>query len=154
MINAQMPAIEKAVEKENLDEYYQRAMSLVASGRARNAFDLSQEPADLRDKYGRNTFGQSCLLARRLIEAGTRVVEQTTRQKLPEGFHTAEFQLEHGMLDLIVHRRELRDTLATLLKLYTRGLEWQPLPNGAEPAATEIPVAFAVETVGVQGEHG
>ena len=86
--------------------------------------------------------------------AGTRVVEQTTRQKLPEGFHTAEFQLEHGMLDLIVHRRELRDTLATMLKLYTRGLEWQPLPNGAEPAATEIPMAFAVETVGVQGERG
>jgi acetyl-CoA carboxylase carboxyl transferase subunit beta len=86
--------------------------------------------------------------------AGTRVVEQTTRQKLPEGFHTAEFQLEHGMLDLIVHRRELRDTLATMLKLYTRGLEWQPLPNGVEPAATEIPMTFAVETVGVHGERG
>ncbi len=75
LINAQMPAVEKAVEKENLDEYYQRAMSLVTSGRARDAFDLSQEADALRDKYGRNTFGQSCLLARRLIEAGTRVVE-------------------------------------------------------------------------------
>jgi uncharacterized protein (DUF1501 family) len=75
LINAQMPAVEKAVEKENLDAYYQRALSLVTSGRARDAFDLSQEPDALRDKYGRNTFGQSCLLARRLIEAGTRVVE-------------------------------------------------------------------------------
>jgi hypothetical protein len=75
VINAQMPAVEKAVEKENLDEYYQRAMSLVTSGRARDAFDLAQEESALRDKYGRNTFGQSCLLARRLIEAGTRVVE-------------------------------------------------------------------------------
>ena len=75
LINEQMPAIEKAVEKENLDEYYERAMSLVTSGRARDAFDLSQEPDALRDQYGRNTFGQSCLLARRLIEAGTRVVE-------------------------------------------------------------------------------
>jgi hypothetical protein len=75
LINAQMPAVEKAVEKENLDEYYQRAMSLVTSGRARDAFDLSREDAALRDKYGRNTFGQSCLLARRLLEAGTRVVE-------------------------------------------------------------------------------
>jgi hypothetical protein len=75
VINAQMPAVEKAVEKENLDEYYQRAMSLVTSGRARDAFDLSREEAALRDKYGRNTFGQSCLLARRLLEAGTRVVE-------------------------------------------------------------------------------
>jgi hypothetical protein len=75
LINAQMPAVEKAVEKEHLDEYYQRALSLVTSGRARDAFDLSQEPDPLRDQYGRNTFGQSCLLARRLIEAGTRVVE-------------------------------------------------------------------------------
>jgi hypothetical protein len=75
LITSQMPAVEKAVEKENLDEYYQRAINLVTSGRARDAFDLSQEPDALRDQYGRNTFGQSCLLARRLIEAGTRVVE-------------------------------------------------------------------------------
>jgi hypothetical protein len=57
------------------------------------------------------------------------------------------------MLDAIVPRRELRDTLATLLKLYTRGLEWQPLPNGAEPAATEVPVVFAVDTVEAVGVH-
>src|SRR5207248_4711046 len=42
---------------------------------ARNAFDLGKESSALRDRYGRNTFGQSCLLARRLVEAGTRVVE-------------------------------------------------------------------------------
>jgi hypothetical protein len=48
---------------------------LVVSGKAREAFDLSQESEVLKDAYGRNTFGQSCLLARRLIEAGTRVVE-------------------------------------------------------------------------------
>lgn len=75
LINAQMPAVEKAVEKENLDEYYQRALNLVISGRARDAFDLSQETDATRDSFGRNTFGQSCLLARRLIQAGTRVVE-------------------------------------------------------------------------------
>jgi hypothetical protein len=75
LINAQMPAVEKAVEKENLDDYYKRALSLVASGRARDAFDIAREDPALRDKYGRTTFGQSCLLARRLLEAGTRVVE-------------------------------------------------------------------------------
>ena len=75
LIDNQMPLIEKAVAKENLDEYYERALNLVISGRARNAFDLSQESDSTRDKYGRNTFGQSCLVARRLIEAGTRVVE-------------------------------------------------------------------------------
>jgi uncharacterized protein (DUF1501 family) len=58
-----------------LDEYYDRALNLIVSGRAREAFELSQESDALRNRYGRNTFGQSCLLARRLVEAGTRVVE-------------------------------------------------------------------------------
>ena len=50
--------------------------------------------------------------------AGASVVEQITRQKLPEGFQTAEFLLDHGLLDLIVPRRELRDTIAKLLGFY------------------------------------
>ncbi len=74
-INSQMPAIEAAVKDLSLDEYYSRALNLIASGRARDAFALDREPDKIRDDYGRNTFGQSCLLARRLIEAGTRVVE-------------------------------------------------------------------------------
>ena len=74
-LNDSMPEIEKAVEQYNLNEYYGRALDLIISGRARKAFDLGQEAETLRDRYGRNTFGQSCLLARRLVEAGTRVVE-------------------------------------------------------------------------------
>ncbi|HEX5442295.1 MAG TPA: DUF1501 domain-containing protein [Pirellulales bacterium] len=70
-----MPAIEKATAKYDLDEYYSKALSLVISGRAREAFDLSKESAETKAAYGDNTFGQSCLLARRLIEAGTRFVE-------------------------------------------------------------------------------
>ncbi|MGH2614778.1 MAG: acetyl-CoA carboxylase, carboxyltransferase subunit beta [Thermomicrobiales bacterium] len=50
--------------------------------------------------------------------AGPRVIEQITRQKLPEGFQTAEFLLEHGMIDAIVPRVELAPTIATLLRLY------------------------------------
>ena len=46
---------------------------------------------------------------------GPRVIEQTIRQKLPEGFQRSEFLLEHGLVDLIVHRRELKATLARLL---------------------------------------
>jgi hypothetical protein len=75
VIDAGMPAIDKAVAEYKLNAYYERALSLVLSGRAREAFDLHKEPAKVRDRYGRNTFGQSCLLARRLVEAGTRVVE-------------------------------------------------------------------------------
>jgi len=74
-INEGMPALEKATARFDLDEYYGKALGLVISGRARNAFDLSKETPQMRDQYGRNAFGQSCLLARRLIEAGTRFVE-------------------------------------------------------------------------------
>ncbi len=70
-----MPDIDKAVAKYDLNEYYDKALGLILSGRARDAFDLKAEPDAVRDRYGRTSFGQSCLLARRLVEAGTRVVE-------------------------------------------------------------------------------
>src|SRR5205814_639687 len=74
-VNAAMPEMEKATASYALDSYYQKAFDLVSSGRARNAFDLAQEKTELRDKYGRHTFGQGLLLARRLVEAGTRFVQ-------------------------------------------------------------------------------
>ncbi len=75
LINQGMPQIDKATKDYGLNEYYDSAMNLISSGRARNAFDLTKESEATRDRYGRTTFGQSCLLARRLVEAGTRVVE-------------------------------------------------------------------------------
>lgn len=74
-VNGAMPEMEKAVEKYALDSYYQKAFDLVSSGRARDAFDLTKESDKVRDRYGRHTFGQGCLLTRRLIEAGTRFVQ-------------------------------------------------------------------------------
>lgn len=56
------------------DTFTERALSLATSKQAKDAFDLSREPAELRDKYGRNRVGQSMLLARRLVEAGVRFV--------------------------------------------------------------------------------
>ena len=47
--------------------------------------------------------------------AGQRVIESTIREKLPEGFQRAEYLLDHGMLDMVVHRKELRDRLATVI---------------------------------------
>ena len=75
LINAGMPGIDKATSKYDLNKYYESALNLISSGRARDAFDLNKETNAVRDRYGRNTFGQCCLLARRLVEAGTRVVE-------------------------------------------------------------------------------
>jgi len=52
--------------------------------------------------------------------AGPRVIENTIREKLPEGFQRAEYLVDHGMVDMVVHRHKIRDTLARVLKLLTR----------------------------------
>jgi uncharacterized protein (DUF1501 family) len=57
-----------------MDEFQRRAFDLIASGKGQSAFNLDSEPAHVRDRYGRNRFGQGVLLARRLIEAGARMV--------------------------------------------------------------------------------
>src|SRR5262249_14550792 len=62
------------VRSRPLTEFQQKAFDLVARSQGQSAFDLSAESATIRDRYGRNSFGQGCLLARRLIEAGTRMV--------------------------------------------------------------------------------
>ena len=56
--------------------------------------------------------------------AGPRVIEQTVRETLPEGFQRSEFLLEHGAVDMIVDRRDMRDRLASLLTMLTG----QPAP--------------------------
>lgn len=73
--------------------------------------------------------------------AGPRVIEQTIREKLPEGFQRAEYLLDHGMLDRVTHRKQLRDELVTILRLLTgqppavKGDLPQPAPQApAEPA--------------------
>tara|TARA_R110000822_G_scaffold159476_18_gene299365 strand:- start:8613 stop:9575 length:963 start_codon:yes stop_codon:yes gene_type:complete len=55
--------------------------------------------------------------------AGPNIIEQTIRQKLPKGFQRAEFLLEHGAIDMIIHRHEMRDTLASLLSKFTHQSE-------------------------------
>src|SRR5213079_2106145 len=57
------------------NRYAEQAFDLLGSAKARAAFDLTREPAKVRDHYGRHHFGQSCLLARRLVEAGVGLVQ-------------------------------------------------------------------------------
>lgn len=59
---------------QNMDTFYERAYNLVTSPDAKKAFNLKDEPDKVRDRYGRHHFGQSCLLARRMVEAGVRFV--------------------------------------------------------------------------------
>jgi acetyl-CoA carboxylase carboxyl transferase subunit beta len=62
--------------------------------------------------------------------AGPRVIEQTIREKLPEGFQRAEYLLDHGMLDMVVPRKEMRETLSRVLHIMMK----QPAPRPRAPA--------------------
>ena len=66
-----------------LDEFNQRALELVTSEKARRAFDLSEEPDALRDRYGRHAYGHRALLARRLVEAGCTFVTMVMENPIP-----------------------------------------------------------------------
>jgi hypothetical protein len=67
-------AFEKSAQAKQLDENFNLAYRLMSSKEAREAFALEKEPDSIRDRYGRTRFGQSCLMARRLIERGVRFV--------------------------------------------------------------------------------
>jgi uncharacterized protein (DUF1501 family) len=74
-VNDQQKWLADAAETKKLTDQQHQAISVLTSGKVAKAFDIDKEPAAVRDKYGRHSFGQSCLLARRLIEAGVPVVQ-------------------------------------------------------------------------------
>jgi hypothetical protein len=74
LIDAQSRMLDFSAEAQGRDAYYERALSMLRSPDVRRAFDLSSEPDEVRDRYGRTTYGQSCLLARRLVEAGVKFI--------------------------------------------------------------------------------
>ena len=77
--------------------------------------------------------------------AGARVIEQTIREKLPEGFQRAEYLLDHGMLDRVIHRKAMKDELVTLVRMLTGQ---PPAIKGDLPAPVEAPVATKAEAGG------
>ncbi|QEG40530.1 DUF1501 domain-containing protein [Roseimaritima ulvae] len=77
-IEGKMQALEATESAALLDKNFAAAYRLMNSPQARSAFDLAKEPAAVREKYGMNRFGQCCLLARRLVEAGVRFVTVNT----------------------------------------------------------------------------
>jgi len=112
----------KSQDLDGLDKFYQQAFEMLDSPKAREAFNLSKEPANVRDTYGRHSFGQACLLARRLIEAGVLFVTinygswdahgqifRGLKQKLPE--------LDSGVATLLedLGGRGLLETTAVLM---------------------------------------
>jgi hypothetical protein len=78
IVEASVKEFEASEDARLLDDSFQAAYRMMTSAEARAAFDLSQEPAAVRERYGMNRFGQCCLLARRLVEAGVRFVTINT----------------------------------------------------------------------------
>jgi acetyl-CoA carboxylase carboxyl transferase subunit beta len=79
--------------------------------------------------------------------AGARVIEQTIREKLPDGFQRAEYLKDHGMVDMVVHRHELRPTLARLCRLLTRSPAPESATRPIAPVATPAMIPPASEMV-------
>jgi len=73
-VESSMSTFENSAAAKQMDDNFKLAYKLMSSAKARDAFALEKEPAKVRDRYGRTRFGQSCLMARRLIEAGVRFV--------------------------------------------------------------------------------
>lgn len=78
IVDSTVKAFESSENATLMNENFEAAFRLMTSVKAREAFDLSKEPAAVRDRYGMNRFGQCCLLARRLVEAGVRFVTINT----------------------------------------------------------------------------
>ena len=74
LIDAQSRMLDYSAAAQGLDAYYEKALAMLNSPKLRKAFDLSAEPEKMREAYGRTNYGQSCLLARRLVEAGAKFV--------------------------------------------------------------------------------
>jgi len=78
VVDSTVKSFEQSQNAELLDSNFEAAFRIMTSTQAREAFDLSKEPQQVRDRYGMNRFGQCCLMARRLIEAGVRFVTVNT----------------------------------------------------------------------------
>jgi hypothetical protein len=127
MIDQQTELLEFSAKARGIDAHYDRALTMLSSPGVRKAFDLSSEPDAVRERYGRTTYGQGCLLARRLVEAGARFINVYFAQSIggcQGGWDTHGFNdkpmypiLKNYLLPITDH------TLPTLLEdLDARGL--------------------------------
>ncbi len=88
MLDRQAAKLDLSLGAEQWDSHRQRALSMLTSTRAREAFDIAREPAAMRENYGRNKTGQSLLMARRLVEAGVRFVTVFSGSNPGDGWDT------------------------------------------------------------------
>ncbi len=109
-----------------IDSFEQSAWNMLSRSEARHAFDLEQEDPRLRDRYGRNRWGQQCLLARRLVESGVDLVTTTLAGPLCGRVQNwDDHAVNHHVFDAMKMRAPLFDQAVTTLieDLYDRGLD-------------------------------
>ncbi len=129
LIDQQSALLEYSARARGVDATYEKALTMLTSPRMKKAFDLSEEPAQVRERYGHTTYGQSCLLARRLVEAGARFINvyfaaQIGGKKNSGGWDTHGFDNNPMYPILKDYLLPITDqTLPTLIEdLETRGL--------------------------------
>jgi hypothetical protein len=108
---------------ERLDKFQQRAFAMLCTSKTRDAFDLSQEPAELKARYGNTLFGNSMIVARRLVEAGVPFISVHAENFLPDGSFTYDMH-ENNFAMLKEHNLPVLDALFPALvdDLQQRGL--------------------------------
>ena len=151
-------AATKTTAGRELDGYYEKAFGILASGKAQQAFDLSQEPTKMRERYGRHRFGQSVLLGRRLVEAGVRLVHVNWIRILEQGWdtHNDNFvalkerllppcdQAFSALLEDMGARGLLKDTLVILMGEFGRS----PKITVSNAGREHWPFAFTILLAG------
>jgi uncharacterized protein (DUF1501 family) len=116
----------RADTHEAFDAFQRQAWNVLTGPQARKAFDMGREPDRVRDRYGRNTWGQRCLLARRLVEAGVDLVTATLNGPLSGRVNSwDDHAVNHHIFDAMRHRGPLFDrAVAALVEdLHDRGLD-------------------------------
>jgi hypothetical protein len=141
------------------------ALGLLASSKARAAFDLHREPATLRDRYGRTPFGQGCLLARRLVEAGVALVqlnwhrEPNDEQPMWDAHHMLVTNLKNklmppmdqgytALLDDLDQRGLLSETLVVWVGEMGRTPKLESIPKYPEPGRNHWGGVFSLALAG------
>ncbi|HSQ54107.1 MAG TPA: DUF1501 domain-containing protein, partial [Gemmata sp.] len=131
-VNQQQKWLTESAETKKLTDQQQQALAVLTSGKVAKAFEIDREPAAIRDKYGRHAFGQSILLARRLVEAGVPVVQANMGRVQNWDNHSDLFKrmkkdllppVDVGvsaLLDDLADRGMLEDTMVMMLGEFGR----------------------------------
>jgi len=119
-------AVDQSGTMRAIDDFEAQALSLLTSPGAREAFDLSREPDHIRDLYGRNQWGQQCLMARRLVEAGVEIITTTFDGPLcGRVANWDDHAVNHNVFDALKFRAPYFDQAVSALieDIYARGLD-------------------------------